>query len=102
VERTLVYPHYGVLDEGSLTVAEGETLSIASSGCFWARTTGAAAAGQAVFASTTDGTVCSASSGSTLSGSVETGWIVISGGAAGEAIMIKGNRTSITIVEIET
>jgi hypothetical protein len=101
VERSLVHPLYDVVGEGDLVIPEGETLSIATSGCFWARTSSAAAVGQAVFASTTDGTVSAAASGSTVNGSVETGWIVISGGAAGDVIMIKGNRTTITIVEVD-
>jgi hypothetical protein len=101
VERAIVYPNYDVLGAGDLEIQEGETLTVATSGCFWARTTGTAAAGQAVFAKTSDGTVSAAASGSTVSGSVETGWSVISGGEAGDAIMIKGSRTIITVVEVE-
>lgn len=89
VERNIVYPKYDILEDGTLTIADGETLTVAVRGCFYVATTTAATVGQTVFASTTDGSVITGAAGSTVADAVETGWTVITAGAAGETIIIK-------------
>lgn len=83
VERNIVYPNYNVLEDGTLIIGEGETLTIATRGAFWVTTTTAAAVGDAVYASSANGSV------SAGAGDVDTGWTVATAGAAGEIIIIK-------------
>lgn len=89
VERNIVYPNYDVLSEGTLTIAKDETLTIATRGAFYVTSTTAATVGQAVFALTTNGGVATGDTGADVAGAVETGWTVVTAGAAGETIIIK-------------
>lgn len=88
VKRNQFYPMYDLTSSGTLTVPEGSPLSVAVRGDFYAVSSTAATIGQAVFASTTDGSVSTGTAGSPEEGTVETGWIVKRGGAAGELIVI--------------
>jgi hypothetical protein len=89
VERNTVYPLYDIAEDGSAIVAEGETLTVATRGAFWALTTTAAIVGQSVFAKTADGSIAAADAGASVAGAVETGWIVESAGDIGDVIIIK-------------
>lgn len=89
VERNIAYQSYDVSENGSLFIAKGETLTIATRGCFHAVTTTNASAGQSVFALASGGKIATAGAGETVSGGVETPWQVITSGEAGETIIIK-------------
>ncbi|MDR2075654.1 MAG: hypothetical protein LBP61_01790 [Desulfovibrio sp.] len=89
VERNIVYPNYDPLEDGSAVVPDGETLTVATAGAFYAVTGTAATVGQKVFAVLADGSLKTAAAGATVTGAVETEWKVITAGAAGETIIIK-------------
>ena len=88
VVRVLEYPNYNLTSEGTLQVPSGYGLSVAVKGAFYAVSTTAATVGQAVFASETDGSISTDEVGGSVSGSVETDFIVKQGGAAGDLIVI--------------
>ena len=88
VKRNQFYPMYDITSAGTLTVPEGSALSVAVRGDFYAVSSTDATIGQAVFASTADGSVSTGTAGSPGSGKVDTGWTVKRGGAAGELIVI--------------
>ncbi len=88
VQRNLGYFNYNLTSAGTLQVPDGSALQIAVRGDFWVKTLTAATVGQAVFVSTTDGSVKTAASGSSVSGSVETTWRVKTAGAANDLIII--------------
>ena len=76
VERVIQYPIYQV-DQSALTaIPDGCALTIAVRGDYYVETTAAATVGDAVFASTTDGTIKTAAAGSMQGGYVETPWRV--------------------------
>lgn len=85
VERVINYVNYDVLQDGTLIVPEGATLTVAVKGDYWAVSTTAATVGQAVLASTADGSV---STGTADATHLDTGWKVKTPGAVGEPIII--------------
>ena len=85
VERNPVYVNFDVLSEGTLTVPAGSALTVAVKGDYWAVSSTDATVGQAVLASTEDGSV---STGTADATHIDTGWVVRKGGAAGEPIII--------------
>lgn len=84
-ERVINYVNYDLLDGGSLTVPQGSALTVAVRGDYWAVSTTAAAVGQKVLASTTDGSI---STGTPDATHLDTGWVVKTPGAIGEPIII--------------
>ena len=88
VERNIVYPNYDILDDGTLVVPDGSTLTIGIRGDYWVVTSTAATGGQKVYANTADGSIAADNAGATVAGHVETAWSVETAGAAGELIMI--------------
>lgn len=91
VVRVQMYPNYILTSSGTLTVPSGCALSVAVRGDFYANSKTEATIGQKVFASTTDGSISTGAAGSSVSGSVETDFVVKRGGAAGDLIVI-GNQ----------
>lgn len=89
VERNIVYPNYNIMEDGSMVIGEGETLTVATLGAFHAVTTTVATVGQSVFALTVDGTIATDAAGATVAGAAETAWKVVTPGDAGETIIIK-------------
>ena len=85
VERNLVYPNFDITSEGSEIIAEGETLTVATRGAFWAKTSTAATVGQAVIAAAADGTISTGAVGD----AGDTGWVVCTPADAGDIIIIK-------------
>lgn len=86
--RVQTYPNYTITSAGSLVAPAGEGISIAVKGYFYAKSATVATAGQAIFASTTDGSIKTGTAGGTVSGCVETSFKVLKGGAVGEIIII--------------
>lgn len=85
VERVINYVNCDVLSDGTLSVPEGSALTVAVKGDYWAVSATAAAVGQAVLASTADGSV---STGAADATHLDTGWKVKTPGAAGEPVII--------------
>lgn len=80
------------LEEYTMVIPEGLITTLAAGGDFFAVTKTTATRGQKVFASTTDGTISTGAAGATITGSVETKWMVASGGAAGSVIVISSSN----------
>ncbi|WP_233868702.1 structural cement protein Gp24 [Paraburkholderia adhaesiva] len=78
------------LAESTLLVPAGLPVTLHSAGDFWARNAGSApsAAGDKVFASTTDGSASPGAAGASVAGAVETKWFVMSAAAPGELMKI--------------
>ena len=85
VERVINYVNYDLTESGTLTVPEGSALTVAVRGDYWAVSSTAATVGQAVLASTEDGSV---STGTADATHLDTGWVVRTAGAAGDLILI--------------
>lgn len=92
VQRNLSYINYNILDGGTLVVPENAPLQVVVKGDMYVVSTTAATKGQAVFATLADGSIQTGTAGATVTGTVtgavETPWIVVDGGAAGELITI--------------
>lgn len=85
VERVINYVNYEIFSEGTLTVPEGSNLTVAVKGDYWAVSTTKATVGQAVLASTADGSI---STGTPDGTHLDTGWVVKTPGEIGEPIII--------------
>ncbi|GAN69298.1 structural cement protein Gp24 [Acetobacter orleanensis] len=86
VHRDLTGQISSLFDESTQIIPQGFPVSLFTAGDFWASTTTAATPGQAVFASTTNGSLSTAAAGSTVSGAVQTRFYVASACAAGELV----------------
>lgn len=74
------------LGASSMLIPPGLQMGLKSAGDFWGRSTTVATIGQKVFASITDGTIATGAAGATVTGFVETKFVVQSAAAAGELI----------------
>jgi hypothetical protein len=88
LERNLSYANYDFRSLGTMTVPKYANLNIAVKGDFYAVSSTAATAGQKVFATLADGSIQTGAAGASISGAVETSFSVITGGDAGENIII--------------
>lgn len=84
------------LAEGGVTIPQGNPVTLASAGDFWAKNTGAGAVtvGQKVFASNTTGAACTGAAGANIAGFTETKWYAWSAAAAGELFKISTTSPS--------
>ncbi|MFT8933318.1 hypothetical protein, partial [Acetobacter syzygii] len=78
------------LQQNTMTIAQGFMVGLAQGGDVFALASTDATVGQAVYASTTNGTLQCAAGGSAPTGTVDTGWSVAQGGSAGLPIIITG------------
>ncbi|MFT8886269.1 MAG: hypothetical protein ABF946_08705, partial [Acetobacter papayae] len=78
------------LQEASMTVPEGFMLALAEGGDVFALSTTQATSGQAVYATLATGAISTGAAGAAPTGTVETGWVVARGGAAGSPIILSG------------
>lgn len=78
------------LGESTMTLLDGWNVQLMTGGDYFAVATTAATAGQAVYASTTDGTLTTGAAGTVPDGTVATGFVVTQGGAIGATIIISG------------
>ena len=85
VERVINYVNYELFSDGTLTVPAGSNLTVAVKGDYWAVSTTKATVGQAVLASTADGSI---STGTPDATHLDTGWVVKTPGEIGEPIII--------------
>ncbi|MDR1921106.1 MAG: hypothetical protein LBS31_05095 [Candidatus Adiutrix sp.] len=88
VERNIVYINMDVTAQGSDLAPEGSTLTVATQGAYWVVSATAATVGQKVFAVSADGTIKTGAAGATVTGAVETPWVVTTPGDIGEPIII--------------
>ena len=78
------------VQDAGMTVPEGFGVALAAGGDVFVLASTAASTGQAVYAATTDGTLQTGVAGTPPVGTVQTGWVVARGGAAGLPIIITG------------
>ncbi|HDC2634998.1 TPA: hypothetical protein O7120_004800, partial [Salmonella enterica] len=76
------------LAEASMTIQPGFQMTLMTAGDFLVRTAGAATVGQKIFAKLSDGSVTTGAAGATISGYVETKFVVGSAAAAGELVQM--------------
>jgi hypothetical protein len=88
VERDIIYGNYDVNLEGTLELLEGDAVTVAVKGDYWAVATTAATVGQKVYATLADGTLQTAETGQTISGAEETSWVVKTAAAVGDPFII--------------
>lgn len=88
VERWLAYVDDSLASGGTLTVPEGSALQVARRGDYFVTGKSSSTPGQKVFATLADGSIRTGEAGATVEGAVETAWSVVSGGAAGDLIII--------------
>lgn len=88
VERVLAYYDLELGQPGGLATPDRAPLLVARKGDYYAVAVTAAIRGQKIFAVLADGSLKSGAAGAAISGAVETDWVVIEGGAAGELITI--------------
>ncbi len=91
VERNIAYPDYDPLSPGTLTLPEGSPLAVATRGDFWAVAPSDSVVGMKVFAVLANGSLLTSGSGNDLDGAVETDWVVVTAGQAGETIIISSH-----------
>ena len=78
----------GYLAEASMQVPAGFPVEVAEQGEWFAKSANAATLGQKVFATLADGTLQFGAAGATITGAVETKFVVTRGGAANAVIKI--------------
>ncbi|MCH4025013.1 MAG: hypothetical protein LKH76_08560 [Acetobacter fabarum] len=78
------------MQQNTMTIAQGFMVGLAEGGDVFAQATTASATGQAVYASLSDGTLQCAAAGAAPTGTVDTGWSVAQGAAAGLPFIITG------------
>jgi hypothetical protein len=88
VERNHSLVNHDLSDGGTLNVPENTPLNVVRRGDLYAVSENAAAAGQKVFAVLSGGAIKAGAAGATITGAVETAWVVTEGGAAGELVTI--------------
>ncbi|KVZ26975.1 hypothetical protein WL14_00585 [Burkholderia cepacia] len=86
VNQNGILPNY--LQEASMTVPGGFPVEVAEQGEWFAKSANAATLGQKVFATLADGTLQFGAAGATVTGAVETKFVVTRGGAANAVIKI--------------
>lgn len=88
VMREITNPIFKVSEASQNFVPIGFNASVIVKGDFFASTLTAATVGQKVFASTTDGSIKTDTAGATVSGFIETDFVVKTAGDADETIII--------------
>ena len=88
VENTLTFVNNDLRGNGTLIVPKGANLSTVRRGDLYVFASTAAVAGQKVYATLADGSIQTDAAGEEIDGAVETPWVVMEGGAAGELITI--------------
>jgi hypothetical protein len=85
--RVIAYPNHDPLDSGTLTIRDGEAVTVAVRGDFYAVSETNAAVGDRVFANPADGGIMTGNAAPS-NYVVDTGWCVKTAGASGEPIII--------------
>ncbi len=86
--RNLDHAYYDVLSGGSMELVEGQAVSILSKGDIFIEAESAAVFGDNVYCSTTDGSLSFDDATTPPSGTVPTGFKVVTAGDSGETILI--------------
>lgn len=85
-DQTGIIPNY--LQEFSMQVPAGFPVQVAEQGEWFAKSANASTLGQKVFATLADGTLQFGAAGATITGAIETHFVVTRGGAANAVIKI--------------
>lgn len=93
VQRNLSYVNYDILDGGTLIVPKLAPLQVVLKGDLYAVAATDAVKGQKVFAVLADGSLKTGAASASISGALETKWVVTDGGTAGELITISSWRS---------
>jgi hypothetical protein len=102
VVRDIACTIMNIADSTQEFVPAGENVNVAARGDFWAVSSTAATVGQHVFAKLADGSLSTAAPGAAVAGSVETGYVVAEGGAAGDVIIISNWGAGVTVIVNES
>ncbi|QCE35648.1 hypothetical protein FAI40_10095 [Acetobacteraceae bacterium] len=78
------------LQDATMSIPEGFGVVMVDGGDYFALSSTDATRGQAIFANTADGSIQTAAKGSTVSGAVDTGWIVTRGAPTGQVLIMTG------------
>jgi hypothetical protein len=97
VERNLSYANYDLLDGGTLIVPQFALLNIVRRGDLYAVAMTDAQVGHKVYATFSDGSLQTYSTGQDIYGAIETAWEVVQGGYEGELIIISNWNTDVVI-----
>lgn len=87
-QRVYQYFNESLTTGATMTIPSGSGLSVIVKGYVYVKTTTAATVGQKVYAVLADGTIKTDSTGQTISGAVETDWVVKTAGSANDTIVI--------------
>lgn len=88
VARNLSYPINAIDAESTMAIADKLPVSVMVKGAIWVRPATAATIGQKLFVSTTDGTCKTGTAGGSVSGCVETPFVVKSAASANELALV--------------
>ena len=88
VQRNISFFNMNPLSGASMVAPAGSNLTVALRGDYWVKTLTNATVGQAVFASTVDGSIKTGAAGSSIDDYVETTWRVKTAGSANDMIVI--------------
>lgn len=90
-QRVYQYNNESLAAGASMTIPSGSGVSVIVKGYVYVAATAAATVGQKVFAVLADGSIKSGSTGATISGAVETDWVVMTPASAAGDIIVIGN-----------
>ena len=90
-QRVYQYNTESLVAGASMTIPAGSGVSVIKKGYVYVAATAAATVGQKVFAVLADGSIKSGSTGATISGAVETDWVVMTPASAAGDIIVIGN-----------
>lgn len=90
-QRVYQYNNESLVAGASMTIPAGSGVSVIKKGYVYVAATAAATVGQKVFAVLADGSIKSGSTGATISGAVETDWVVMTPASAAGDIIVIGN-----------
>lgn len=90
-QRVYQYNNESLAAGASMTIPAGSGVSVIVKGYVYVAATAAATVGQKVFAVLADGSIKSGSTGATISGAVETDWVVMTPASAAGDIIVIGN-----------
>lgn len=90
-QRVYQYNNESLTTGATMTIPSGSGVSVVVKGYMYVSATAAATVGQKVFAVLATGAIKTGSTGATISGAVETDWVVMTPASASGDIMIIGN-----------
>lgn len=90
-QRVYQYNNESLITGATMTIPSGSGVSVIKKGSVYVAATAAATVGQKVYAVLADGTIKTDATGQTISGAVETDWVVLTPASASGDIMVISN-----------